>query len=157
VAEVNVASFGGRMIIHTHGLREFSKDIGGAPKEVRKAVAANMRQAAEPIAKSAQSHARAISFSGDFAASIKIAGGRSGVSLVASDKAAGPIDFARPGARGLSGKWAGKPIGVPDGSPSRALYPGIEDSIDEVAQNLSDVIDAVTNDYDRVYATQDSR
>lgn len=127
----------GRIFVHTHGLRELSKALGGAPKELQKDIGASFKRAAEPVAQRARDLAWGFADTGHFASSIKITGGRAGVFLTSNDEGAGPIEFAHIGALAQSGPGAGQPIGVPDGSPARALFPAIEDTIDDLAAALT--------------------
>ena len=127
----------GRLFVHTHGLRELSKALSGAPRLLQKDIGDSFKRSAEPVAQRARDIAWGFADTGAFASSIKITGGRSGVFLSSNDPAAGPIDFANLGAIAMSGPGAGKPIGVPDGAPSRSLFPAIDDTIDDLAVALT--------------------
>jgi len=137
---------GGRVVIHTYGMRDisaaFSAMGGMAPVgslKLKSTYTKAIRGAAAPIAVTARSLAR--NTSGAYAGSIKIGGGRSGAVLRATDAGAGPIEFANPGA------WASVPahtrggsqvsayarqMNLP-GSGGQALFPAIEQHLDEVA------------------------
>lgn len=130
-----------RMVVHVQGLRDLSKACKLMPKESQRAIRDAFRTAAEPIADRARQLASAIADTGAFRDSISIQGGVSGVFLRATDPGAGPIEFARPGALATSGPGVGKPIGVPHGTPARVLFPAIDDTIDEVAENITDAVE----------------
>lgn len=133
---MGVVDYNGRPVVHLHGMRELSKALSGAPKELRKVVGQGFKDDAEPVADRARQLGMAIADSGDFASSIKITGGRAGVYLQSNDPGAGPIEFAHPGALATSGPGRGEPIGVPSGFPARALFPAIEQTIDDLALAL---------------------
>jgi len=141
---VNIAP--GRVIFHTYGMRDLSaafSALGGqAPigsLKLKSEYAKAIRAAASPIAATARGLAR--NTSGAYAGSIKIGGGRSGAVLRATDPGAGPIEFANPGAwasvpahsrDGSSVRAYARPMNLP-GSGGQALFPAIEQHIDEVA------------------------
>lgn len=149
-------SYNGRMIVHVHGMRELSKTLGGAPRELQRDISTGMKRAVEPTAARARQIAYAFADSGDFASSIKIAGGRAGVFLASNDEGAGPIEFANPGAVAFSGPGRGKPIGVPAGTPARALFPAIEETIDDIAEALTRQIETTLMVLDVDFRTRDS-
>jgi len=140
VAEV--MNVNGRIFVHVHGLRELSKALGGAPRQLQRDIAAGMKRAAQPTADRAAQLAGPFSLTGGFASSIKITGGRAGVFLSATDPGAGPIEFAHIGALVQSGPRAGQRVGVPaGGTPARALFPAIEDTIDDLAAALTQQVE----------------
>lgn len=147
----------GRLFVHTHGLRELSKALSGAPRELQRDVAAAMKHRAEPTAERARQLAWAFAASGEFASSIKIEGGRAGVFLAAKDSGAGPIEFAHPGALATTGPNRGEPIGVPygGGPPARALFPAIEQTIGDLAAGLTEQIETTLAVLDFDFRTRD--
>ena len=153
-----VMKFNGHLFVHTHGLRELSKTLSGASRDLQRDVNAGFKRAAEPVAQRARDLAYAFADSGAFASSIRIDGGRSGVFLRATDEGAGPIDFAHPGAVAVRGPNAGEPIGVPygGGSPSRALYPAIEDTIEDLAEALTRQVETTLMVLDIDFRMRDS-
>ncbi len=150
-----VMNVNGRLFVHTHGLRELSKTIGGASRDLQRDISAGFKHSAEPIAERARQFAWAFADTGAFASSIKIDGGRSGVFLRAADEGAGPIEFAHPGALATSGPGAGEPIGVPPGTPARALFPAIEEGIEDMAQALTRQIETTLMVLDVDFRTPD--
>ncbi len=129
----------GRVVIHTVGLRELSKTLTRvAIDDLPKRFAKEMRAAGEPIAQKARGYAP--DTSGDFAGSIRIAGGRSGISLVSKDEAAGVIDFARQGPRG-------EPLTAAWGPPSRSLFRAIDEELPRVAEDVEGAIARVVDAY----------
>lgn len=152
-----VMNVNGRLFVHTHGLRELSKTLSGAPRELQRDIAASMKHAAEPTAERARQIAWAFADTGDFASSIRIDGGRAGVFLRATDPGAGPIEFAHMGALATSGPGAGEPIGVPHGggAPARALFPAIEDTIEDLAEALTRQMETTLTILDVDFRTRD--
>lgn len=137
----------GRVVIHTVGLRELSKIMSSvAIGDVPKVFAAEMKGAVEPIANLARGYARSIADSGDFAESIGITGGRSGVNLRSRDPGAGPIEFARPGNR-----YA--PHG---GDAPRSLFRAIDEGIDDASIKVAAAVERAVKAYtDRNYTSPD--
>lgn len=157
LGDATVVRFGGHMYVHTYGLRELSKVISGCEKQLARDISAGFKRAAEPVAERARQLAATFADTGQFASSIKITGGRAGVFLSSNDPAAGPIDFAHMGAVALSGPNVGARVGVPHGGgdPSRAFYPAIEDTIDDLAEALTRQIETTLMVLDMDFRSRD--
>lgn len=128
----------GRRIVHTFGMRALSRALGivnytDAKGSAATAYASAIRKAAAPIAETAS--AIAPRRSGDFAGSFKIRGGRGGAFLVSSDYGAGVIEYAGADHHGLAltAAW---------GPPARAMWPAINQHLDEVAAATSAAVEA---------------
>lgn len=157
LGDATVMSVNGHLFVHTHGLRELSRMVSGAEKQLQRDISAGFKRAAEPVAERARQLAASFAETGDFASSIKITGGRAGVFLSSNDPGAGPIDFAHWGAVALTGPNVGEPVGVPyaGGSPSRAFYPAIEDTIDDLAEALTRQIETTLMVLDMDFRSRD--
>lgn len=138
----------GRLIIQTVGLRELSKLMTAVTlDEIPKVLAREMKEAGQPIADLAEAYAPNVS--GDFAGSISIRGGRSGISLVSTDDGAGVIEFARQGHHG-------EPLNAAWGGPPRALFKAINEKLPEVEQAVGAAIEKAYQGYvARAFTTPD--
>lgn len=131
----------GRRIIQTYGMRALSAALTKLTfDDIHLVYAREIREAAEPIAQTASE--KAPSTSGDFAGSISIKGGRMGAYLVSTDPGAGPIEFAGPA--DTPEQWPsygrGDVLTEHWGEPARALFPAIEEHLEEVALKTSEVV-----------------
>lgn len=157
---VNLAP--GRIVIHTVGLRELSRALSDfTDREVPRTFAREMKEAGEGISVTARSHAQSFAKTGDFAGSISVSGGRSGIFLRSTDPGAGTIEFANLGAGGI-GRASGKdkrrrPWGAPKSlTPARALFPGIEEELPKAEARIAEVIERMAQAVEgRAYSTPD--
>lgn len=121
----------GHVIIQTIGLRELSRALSDfTDREIPRAFGREMKAAGEDLAEAARAHALSFSESGDFASSIGIYGGRSGIFLRSTDPGAGPIEFA----------GSGNPH-APIGDPPRALFAAINDELPNIEPKIANVIE----------------
>lgn len=104
-------------------------------------------EAAQPMLPAAKAGASAIADTGAFSRSIRLIATATSLSLRSSDPGAGVMEYAHPGAVARRGPNKGKPVGVPAGVPSRALWPAVDRLWPEVEQHVVDAIDSYIQDY----------
>lgn len=114
------------LTVYVRGGAELYEQLGRFNGQVEKDVRQAIRSASKRVLSDARSLANGIRLTGAFAASLKLRETRRGVRIASNDPGAGTIEFANRGAVYQRGKRAGQPIGVPKGSPPRALVPAVE-------------------------------
>jgi hypothetical protein len=145
VGEAFIIAPAGRRLIHTYGMRALSAALTKVTyDDVHLVYAAAIREAAQPIADTANSLAPKAT--GDFA-DWAIRGGRTGASLVNTDPGAGVIEFASPA--DTPDQWpsygAGDVLSDRWGMPSRSAFPAIEQHLPEVAVSTSQAVTEMYN------------
>lgn len=115
------------------GLREVNRDLY---REMRR----GLKEDARPVLEDARSYASGLGGSGDYAGSLVIRAISNGVRVQSDDPGAGTIEFANRGAVYLSGRRRGLPVGVPMGSPPRALVRAAEEDEPLVRRAVEDRI-----------------
>ena len=111
----------GALRIEVRGLDETIVALGAIDRELPSELRKGLREDARPLLQSARGYASGLGGTGSYASSLSMRTVRSGVRIVSGDPGAGTIEFALPGAFALTGPRRGRPIGVPRGTPARAL------------------------------------
>lgn len=122
--------------ISVTGLTETIRALRSVNRELATEIKRGLRQDAQPILREAKSNASGIARTGAYASSLAMRTIADGVRIQSDDPGAGTIEFAHQGAVYLSGKRRGLPVGVPQGSPPRALVRAVIDNEDAVVRSV---------------------
>lgn len=127
--------------IEAEGLTETIKALKSINRELPREFKRGLKDDARPILTDARSNAMSIAYSGAYASSMALRAMSNGVRISSDDPGAGTIEFARQGAFYLSGRRRGLPVGVPSGSPPRALVRAVLDNEEDVRRAVESRIE----------------
>lgn len=142
-----MASTRGGIRIDINGLDETIKALKSINRDLPRELKSGLKQDAKPILTDARSNAQSIARTGAYASSISMRTIADGVRIISDDPGAGTIEFARAGAFYLSGRRRGLPVGVPKGSPPRALIKSVLDNEDVVKDAVETRIEQTIRKY----------
>lgn len=134
--------------INVHGLDDLLRFLKKSDPELRKAIRAGLKDAAQPILTRARANAMKIADDGTYADSLSISITQTGAVKLRSTDVAAPVkEFAKPGAtyvpkptdkRINARKMSTFPVGVPKrANKPRVMIPAIEDSTKEVVDRIN--------------------
>lgn len=140
--------------VHIEGLDSLMRFLKDADPQMRKALQAGLKEAADPVLTRARANAQRIADDGTYANSLSIrARANGGVVLRSNDVAAGVKEFARRGAtytpkptdkRRNARKMKSFPVGVPKrANQPRVMVPAVNDSIEEVKTRIDAKLEEV--------------
>lgn len=138
---------GGAVRIEAKGLDETIRALKSINRELPREFKKGLKEDARPILADARNNAQSIAYSGAYASSMSMRTIANGVRIASSDSGAGTIEFANRGAFYLSGKRAGLPVGVPSGSPPRALVRASLDNEEDVRRAVESRIERIIRKY----------
>lgn len=138
---------GGLLSIEAKGLTETIKALRAINRELPRELKRGLKEDAKPILADARSNAQSIAYSGAYASSMAMRAMSNGVRIVSDDPGAGTIEFAHRGAFYLSGRRRGLPVGVPSGSPPRALVRAVLDNEEDVRGAVESRIEQTIRKY----------
>ncbi len=135
--------------IEVQNLDETVAALAELDQGLAKRLRSKIREVTKPTLAKARSYAHVGAYpTGKYASSLSLKSYATGVKFVSDDEAGGVKEFAHQGALVLSGKRAGRRVGVPIGSePPRALLRAIledeESIVEKVNQAVVDACDEI--------------
>lgn len=138
---------GGGVRIEADGLEETIRALKSINGDILREFKRGLKDDAKPILTEARSNAQAIARTGAYASSMALRAISNGVRIASDDPGAGTIEFANAGAVYLSGRRRGLPVGVPNGSPPRALVRAVLDNEDAVVDAVETRIEQTIRKY----------
>lgn len=133
--------------IEAKGLDETIKALKSINRQLPREFKKGLKEDARPILADARSNAQSIARSGAYASSMAMRAISNGVRIISDDPGAGTIEFAHRGAFYLSGSRRGLPVGVPSGSPPRALVRAVLDNEEDVKRAVESRIEQTIRKY----------
>lgn len=133
--------------IEAKGLDETIKALKSINRQLPREFKKGLKEDARPILADARSNAQSIARSGAYASSMAMRAISNGVRIISDDPGAGTIEFANRGAFYLSGSRRGLPVGVPSGSPPRALVRAVLDNEEDVKRAVESRIEQTIRKY----------
>lgn len=140
-------SHGGGVRIEAQGLKETIEALRSINRDLPREFKKGLKQDAEPILSDARGNAQSIASTGAYASSLAMRAISNGVRIQSDDPGAGTIEFANRGAVYISGRRRGLPVGVPQGSPPRALVRAVLDNEDAVVGAVETRIEQTIRKY----------
>lgn len=133
--------------IEARGLDETIRSLKSINRQLPREFKKGLKEDARPVLADARSNAQSIARSGAYASSMAMRAISNGVRIISDDPGAGTIEFAHRGAFYLSGSRRGLPVGVPSGSPPRALVRAVLDNEEDVKRAVESRIEQTIRKY----------
>lgn len=133
--------------IKVEGIKETKEALKNIDRELLRDFNKGLREDARPLFTAYKAYARGLGGSGQYAGNASMRTIAAGVKILNTDPGAGPIEFANPGAVYLSGKRAGKRMGVPHAPKPRALMRAVDEYEPIVRDNAERRIATVIERY----------
>jgi len=136
----------GLLYCEVEGLDELMKTFAEVNDKGYDIVTGAIRESGDHVLNKARGNASSFSRTGSFSGSLSIAKMKSGIKLKSNDEAAGVIEFANRGAtykpkstdkRRNARKMDSFPVGVPQGSPPRAMVKAVNESTLHVQNKIA--------------------
>lgn len=133
------AGGGSLLTIDVRGANRLLKTMGESGRRIRSEMRREMRQAANQIRERARGYAGGLGGDGTYASSLGVSVTDTGARIRARDEAAGVKEFAHPGA--VTRGYPVRRVGVPHGSPPRALVRARDELEPQVVRDVGAAID----------------